>query len=259
VEIVDESAGRGVIQRRFTLQVDGAMVPGLHWRPAGPAAARATVLIGHGGSQHKAAPNVVALARRLVLECGYAAVALDAPNHGDRMTAAQREAREQVLQARQPGAASGADEPAGLRDQLRRAMALAVPQAVAEWQALLDDPGTQRAGADGRFGYWGVSMGTAIGVPLLAAEPRITAAVLGLGGLRDGDDAQRQQAASITVPLLFLLQWDDQLMTRESGLALWDALGSADKTMHVNPGPHQGIPARERDGALAFYRRHLGG
>jgi hypothetical protein len=29
--------------------------------------------------------------------------------------------------------------------------------------------------------------------------------------------------------------------------------------MHVNPGPHVGIPLFERDAAAAFYRRHLGG
>jgi hypothetical protein len=48
-------------------------------------------------------------------------------------------------------------------------------------------------------------------------------------------------------------------MTRDAGLALWDAFGSAEKTMHVNPGPHVGIPLFERDAAAAFYRRHLGG
>jgi hypothetical protein len=67
----------------------------------------------------------------------------------------------------------------------------------------------------------------------------------------------RQQAGRITVPLLFLFQWDDELMTREGGLALWDAFGAEEKTMHINPGPHVGIPLFERDAALAFYKRHL--
>jgi dienelactone hydrolase len=259
LEIMHESAEQGVVERRFDLRVEDAIVPGLHWLPEGAAAPRPTVLIGHGGTRDKQAPSVVSLARRLVLECGYAAVALDAPGHGDRMTAEQRQAREQQRQAReQRPDGDPAGPPAGLRGAMFRAMAEATPRAVAEWRALLDDLGANPQWASGRFGYWGVSLGTAFGVPLLASEPRITAAVLGLGGLRDGDDAQRQQAASITIPLLFLLQWDDQLVTRESGLALWDALGSADKAMHVNPGPHQGVPRHERDDALAFYRRHLG-
>ncbi len=130
-------------------------------------------------------------------------------------------------------------------------------QAVAEWKALLDDLTTDQQWADGPFGYWGVSMGTACGIPLLVGEPRIVAAVLGLGALREESERLREQAARIVVPLLFLFQWDDELMTREGGLALWDAFGSTEKTMHVNPGPHVGIPMFERDAALAFYERQL--
>lgn len=33
--------------------------------------------------------------------------------------------------------------------------------------------------------------------------------------------------------------------------------GSGEKTMHVDPGPHVGIPAFERDAARAFFARHL--
>jgi hypothetical protein len=68
-----------------------------------------------------------------------------------------------------------------------------------------------------------------------------------------------ENARKITVPILFLFQWDDQLMTRESGVALWQAFGSKDKTMHINPGPHVGIPLFERDAAARFYERHLEG
>jgi hypothetical protein len=69
-------------------------------------------------------------------------------------------------------------------------------------------------------------MGTAFGVPLVASEPRITAAVLGLSALREGDEAQRAHTASVTIPLLFLFQRDDELMTRDAGIALWAAFGS---------------------------------
>jgi dienelactone hydrolase len=34
----------------------------------------------------------------------------------------------------------------------------------------------------GPVGYWGVSLGCGLGVPFVAAEPRVRAAVLGLGG-----------------------------------------------------------------------------
>jgi hypothetical protein len=103
-------------------------------------------------------------------------------------------------------------------------------------------------------------MGTAIGLPFVASEPRITAAVLGLAGLRDlpGGGGLEAAARSLTIPVLFLFQWDDELMTRESGIALFDAFGSREKSMHVNPGGHVQIPPFERDSAEQFFARHLG-
>ena len=81
-------------------------------------------------------------------------------------------------------------------------------------------------------------MGTAIGLRFVAAEPRIKAAVLGLAGLGAGmGGAQFETAArSLGVPILFLFQWDDELIAREAALALFEAIGSTDKTLHVNPG-----------------------
>src|SRR5262249_11827021 len=108
-------------------------------------------------------------------------------------------------------------------------------------------------GHTGPVGYWGVSMGANIGVPLLAAEPRIGAAVLGLAG----HDTLAKTATRITVPVQFLLQWDDELVPREQGLALFDAFVSPEKTLHANPGRHAEVPAFEHEAAVAFLRRHL--
>ncbi len=251
MEILDEICEKGVIERRFNLRVDGEIVPGIHWLPEAASAPHPTVLIGHGGTQHKRAPNVLGLARKLVRHGEYGVVALDAPGHGDRMTEEQRRERDELL-ARRLG-----DRLAPLSERRVRAMSGAAMRAVAEWKALLDDLTTNQQWANGPFGYWGVSMGTVFGVPLLVNEPRIAAAVLGLGALREGSEGLRAQAVRIVVPLLFLLQWDDELMTREGGLALWDAFASEEKTMHINPGAHVEIPLFERDAALAFYKRHL--
>ncbi len=251
MEILDEVCEKGVIERRFNLTVGGETVPGIHWLPEEVSAAHPTVLVGHGGTQHKRVPNVLGLARKLVRHGGYGVVALDAPGHGDRMTEEQERERAGLLARRQ------ADRLAPLSERRIRAMSEAAVQAVTEWKALLDDVATNPQWANGPFGYWGVSMGTAFGIPLLANEPRIAAAVLGLGSLREGREELRDQAARIRIPLLFLFQWDDELMTREGGLALWDAFGAEEKTMHINPGPHVGIPLFERDAALTFYQRHL--
>ena len=92
------------------------------------------------------------------------------------------------------------------------------------------------------------------------SSPGSALAVLGLAGLggRPAAGDLEGAARALRIPVLFLFQWDDELMSRESGLALFDAIGSADKTMHVNPGGHVQIPLFETDASEAFFLRHLG-
>ena len=59
------------------------------------------------------------------------------------------------------------------------------------------------------------------------------------------------------MPVLFLLQWDDELMPRADGLALFDLMGTSDKTMHANPGGHLGMPKAEAGAAVAFLEQRL--
>ncbi len=254
MDITDEVIDGGIIERRFEIEVDGERVPGIHWLPEGATGPHPTVLIGHGGTQHKRVPNILALAQRLVTDGGYGAVALDAPAHGDRMTEADRE----EARARQQATADSGGRRPPISGDVAKVLAARAPKHVAEWKAVLDELQKQPNSSEGPFGYWGLSMGCAFGMPLVASEPRIAAAVLGLFGLRDGNEAQLQTARAITIPVLFLYQSDDELMTRESGLALWDALGSERKTMHINPGGHVAIPRFEQqDAALAFYQANL--
>jgi hypothetical protein len=58
-------------------------------------------------------------------------------------------------------------------------------------------------------------------------------------------------------PAVFLLQWDDDLVPRDSGLALFDAFASRQKTLHANPGRHMGVPALELESSQHFFTRHL--
>jgi alpha-beta hydrolase superfamily lysophospholipase len=78
--------------------------------------------------------------------------------------------------------------------------------------------------------------------------------VLGLGGIL----AAAEAAARITVPVELLVQWDDERVPRAHGLALFEALGSAEKTLHANPGKHHDLPLFETDSSLRFFARHLG-
>ena len=66
-------------------------------------------------------------------------------------------------------------------------------------------------------------------------------------------------ARKLTVPVVFTMQWDDELVPREAALALFDAIGSKEKTLHANPGEHAAMPPFERDGWLAFFARQFQG
>ena len=257
VTIVSEAAdtltdGTVVVERRFDLHVGEVAVPGIQWLPAGEAPCP-TVCIGHGGFQHKRIDNVLALAQLLVQRLGVGAVALDAIEHGER--ASDPDASRRALRELASGDAEAFQRHFGR--EARAAMASRAVIHVAEWRAMLDALEAEPRTAAGPFGWWGVSMGTTHGLPLAATDPRIRAAVLGLNAMRPGNDEWAAHAAAVTVPVLFLNQWDDELMTRETSVALWDALGSRDKTMHVNPGRHVEVPRFERDASVEFFRRHL--
>ena len=231
----------GVSEQDFTV----GDIPGVLWFPAGATGPRPLVLLGHGGGQDKKGPGLAPRARRLVTGCGFAAAAIDMPGYADRPKTEQDERFMADLAERRAAGLPVAER------ILHYSLTLA-ERAVPEWQAVLD--ALAEAGAAGPVGYWGVSLGTLIGVPLAATEPRIRAAVFGLAG-RTG---LAEAAARITIPVEFLLQWDDELVPRASGLALFGALASAEKTLHANPGRHREVPEFELDSSQRFLARHLG-
>jgi dienelactone hydrolase len=241
--ISSPASSDGVTERLFAL----GEIPGALWTPEGAAGARPLILMGHGGGQHKKAPRIAAGARRFAAGCGFAAMAIDAPGHGDRPKTAELDRAFAEMRTR-----AAAGEPvfplvAGLH-------ALLAEQAVAEWRAVLDAVAGLEDVGDGPAGYLGMSLGCGLGVPLVAAEPRIRAAVLGLFGALGLAGA----AARITVPVQFVMQWDDERVPRQEALALFDAFASAEKTLHASPGKHGDVPAFETESSLSFFARHLG-
>jgi pimeloyl-ACP methyl ester carboxylesterase len=244
VRFISETTSNGVSERHFTIND----IPGVLWSPADATTERPLVLLGHGGGQHKKAPGVEARAQRFVTACGYAVAAIDAPGHGDRPRTEQDERFFQnIRKLMAAGELIGpdiTDHDAGLASR-----------AVPEWRATLDAlQALEFVGTDGPVGYWGVSLGSAIGVPFVAAEPRVTAAVFGLAA----HQALAEAAAQVTVPIEFLLQWHDELVPRDSALALFDAFASEEKTLHANPGRHTAVPLFELDSSIRFFSRHLG-
>jgi dienelactone hydrolase len=238
-----ETSADGVTEQLFTL----GEIPGVLWTPDDAPGSRPLILMGHGGGQHKKAPGIAARAHRFAAEGGFAVAAVDAPNHGDRL---KDEEFVRVATENRARMAAGEDTTAlvaALHDLL-------ADQAVAEWQAVITAVQALDRVGSGPVGYWGMSLGCGLGVPLLAAESRIRAAVLGLLGVH----GLAETAARVSAPVQFLLQWDDDRVPRDQGLALFDALASAEKTLHANPGRHGEIPGFETDSALRFFARHLG-
>jgi dienelactone hydrolase len=243
MRFISETSSGGVSEQLFTL----GEIPGVLWTPEGAVGTRPLILMGHGGGQHKKAPGILARARRFVAEGGFAVTSVDVPGHGDRPMDEEYGRIATENQARVDAGEELAPLIAGFQ-------ALVARQTVPEWRTVLDAVQKLDHVGDGLVGYWGVSLGCGLGVPFIAVEPRVRAAVLGLGGAL----ASAEAAARITVPVEFLVQWDDERVPRAQSLALFDALASAEKTLHANPGKHEEIPAFELDSTLRFFARHLG-
>ena len=200
-------------------------IPMALWTPETGDCSR-LILVGHGGSGSKQEGYVVSLARGLVRNHGCAVCAIDGPVHGERGGEGA------LLPFLQFAERWSSDEK--LTDNM-----------VADWRdtldSLLEVPELAKIAT---VGYWGLSMGTIFGLPFVAAEPRIKAAVLGLMG-RTGPSAERlaADALRVRVPTLFLAQWDDELVDRERAFELFGLLGTADKTMIVSPGAHAAVTA----------------
>ncbi|HEX6343780.1 alpha/beta hydrolase [Umezawaea sp.] len=229
----------GVLERAFTL----GEVPGVLWT-AGSAPAP-LILLGHPGGLRGMYPRLAARARQCAAE-GFAAATIELPWAGERPpSAAADQARADLRRALEAG------EPVddGTVDRLVLPL---VEQAVPEWRALLDAL-LPLPEISGPVGYSGGVI--SIGVRLAVVEPRVRAAVLFAGSFVPR--AVFDEARQVTVPLLVLLQWDDEGNDRRMALDLFDALGSAEKTLHANTGGHTGVPAFEGESVNRFFARHL--
>ena len=226
----------GVRRREFDLEANGRVVSGVLWEGAG--AGKPMVCFGHGASGDRHQRPIPHLAKRLATEHGYYCLAIDGPVHGRRQVG--------------PGGRE-AFGPEWRREDT-------VDDMTADWQAVID--AIHPEVGNGPIGYWGLSMGTVYGAPLLAAEPRISAAVLGLTGIIGPGHFKTQlkkAARRITCPVFFIQQLEDEIVEREAALAFFDALASEDKRLHANPGLHPQVPPEELDFSVAFLTGYLSG
>ncbi|MEU6824436.1 alpha/beta hydrolase [Streptomyces atriruber] len=237
----------GVLEREFTL----GEIPGTLWTPGSADTSTSAssspqvplVLMAHNNGLPKAQPRLMARARHTAA-CGYAVATIDAAGCGDRpRSAAEEQARADLRRAMRAG------EP--VDEIFESVVGPMVEKAVPEWRTTLDAL-LALPGIGGPVGYSGW---TALGIRLAALDPRIAAAGFFAGGYVPR--AQREEARQITIPLLLLLQWDDEGNPRQRALDLFDAFGSERKTLHANLGGHTGTPWFEVEDGGRFYDRHL--
>ncbi|MGE3287601.1 MAG: dienelactone hydrolase family protein [Pseudonocardia sp.] len=231
----------GVLEREFTL----GEIPGILWTLRSASAPAPLILLGHPGGLRRMYPRLAARARHAVAE-GYAAATLELPGGGDRpRSPVAEQARADLRGALEAG------EP--VDDEIVDRLVLPlVDEAVPEWQAGLDAL-LALPGIGGPVGYSGGVI--AIGVRLAVVEPRIRAAVLFAGSFVPR--ATFEDARQVSIPLLVLLQWDDEWNDRQMALDLFDAFGAKEKTLHANLGGHTGVPEFEGDDGNRFFVRHL--
>jgi dienelactone hydrolase len=238
---------KGVWERPFFATRPAEKIPGILWMPAEPTQPVPLVLIGHGGKSEKRNPASLAIARRFVRRHGIAVCAIDAIDHGERG----------------PIIDTGDGPPQAEYLELWKRPDT-FDRMNADWHATLDELLASDRFDPARVGYWGLSMGTVLGLPFVASEPRISAAVLGACGFTGPSavrarfvERHRADAPRVKCPVLFMVQWDDEIFDRDGALELFDTIGSPDKRMHAHPGKHGAFRQEAADATREFLAARL--
>lgn len=262
------SSAPDVAARGRRLEGDSATgpVPALVWGE--PAPGSPLVLAGHGGATGKDDPTFGRVCARIAAEVGAVVLAIDGPAHGERT----------------PDLGDPAESFRAIRRTLRRPTLVA--DLTADWDAAIDALDASRSRPDGGLGFFGISMGTMLGMPVCAARGDVDAAVFALGGLpvvgglgamlaevgvaaeaiaiaEEEDDAalRCQQVIDAAAGLgdtevLMLQMADDRMFPLDGALELFRLLPGP-KRLATWPGPHTGLGREGVDLAIGFLRRTL--
>lgn len=210
-------------------------IPGKLYHPTG---ARGLLLLGHGGGKNKDSDRFVELSRLYANSTGLAAVCIDAVDHGER----------------KPLVA----EP-GLPPEWH---SKAAGQMVSDW--------ARTAGTLSWIGppvaYVGFSMGVMFGMPTVAAQPSVKAAVFVVGGIPAGGGIQDpplrplllHAASKLSHPqVLMVNNTRDEIFPVEGVHDLFDAIPGSDKRLMFWDGTHDDWPSEAIDQTVAFINSHI--
>ena len=228
LEWLGQAVGGGVIERSFLLKRRSGAVPGVLWLPE-TRARPAAVFLGHGGSGHKRSGRHLRMGRWLASTAGLAVVAIDGPCHGERVRSPLASAVYQQLIV---------DE--GIENVTARM--------TEDWLEALTAIAAQDLVDDADVSVFGMSMGARFGLPAAAAlGSRLRCAVFGKFGVRQAQTIHpglcspeliETAAHAVSAPVLFHVQWDDEVFPRDGQLELFGELASGDKRLSARSGRH---------------------
>ncbi len=235
---VDE---KGLVTQEFRItRQDKRDLTGALWLPESNNSSNTLMCFGHGASGDRYQAPICYLAGRFVKEAGIPVLSLDGPVHGLR---------------KKGDGGRGAFLPEFRRDECLDDM-------TDDWTCAIDFVQGLPEVGKGNIAYFGLSMGSIFGIPLVAFRDDVTVATLGLFGIQPDfphADVFLEAAARIECPLLFLMQLEDEIFERDGYLKIFDTFSSSDKRIHANPGLHPEIPAEEVDFAFDFLTSHING
>ena len=241
----DEGLNEGQItEREFVITGGKKPIPGMLWMPETFERPLPLVMFGHQGNGHKRVPEALMLGRRFAGASQFALVAIDGPVHGGRQV---------------PGDYATAMADGGVDN--------VIDGMVDDWSVTLEHLSAMDFIDQNQVAYIGFSMGTRFGLPYVAAAgDRLRCAVLGKNGLQSNDEALAQASAGprftrdapkIQSPVLFHMQWDDQLYLKETQCDLFDLIAAEDKRLISYPGPHSRSTPEAVDHWCRFIEGHL--
>jgi dienelactone hydrolase len=222
-------------EHSFEVEAHGESIRALLWTPDN-ASRLPLILTGHGLGLHKRSLFPTTLAADLTAR-GFCVAAIDAPEHGSRRPA---------------------DDFTAIAEAWRTHWSTHGASRIAEEHTALIDALANRPEVDAqRIGYFGLSLATQYGIGILASEPRIRAAVLGLFSLAEPGRLMRKYAPQVRCPIFFIQQLHDEIHPASRIRALYDLLASTEKELHSSPGAHIEVPQPVFEHAYDFLGKQL--